>query len=71
MYPVRITFQKTPMNMEQPSQEPSKEERIATLKRLIAENSRDLETLGGQDAIDAQRAIEVYQKDLEALERGE
>lgn len=53
-----------------PKAEPTKEEQIARLKRLIAENSRDLETLGGQDAIDAQRAIEVYQKDLEELERG-
>ena len=51
------------MNMERPP-EPSKEERIATLKRLIAENSRDLETVSGQDAIDAQRAIDVYQKDI-------
>ena len=59
------------MGMESLPQEPSKEERIATLKRLIAENSRDLETVSGQDAIDAQRAIDVYQKDLERLERGE
>jgi hypothetical protein len=59
------------MGMESLPQEPSKEERIATLKRLIAENSMDLETLSGQDAIDAQRAIEVYRKDLEELERGE
>lgn len=58
------------MSMEMPQQDPKAQE-IAKLKRLIAENSRDLETLGGQDAIDAQRAIEVYQKELEDLERGE
>lgn len=57
------------MSMEMPKSAESERDR---LKRLIAENMRELETLSGQALIDAERAIEVYQADLKRLEeRGE
>ncbi len=60
------------MSMEMPEQPKTpRQQRIAELKQLIAANSGDLETAGGQDAIDHNYAVQSYAKELEQLEREE